>query len=176
MNDFGKVIDASTVRLERLLPGPIGRVWSYLTDPGKRAKWFAGGPMELRVGGRVEFKFNHADLSAEKETPERFKCDDHQHGPGRITRCEPPRVLAFTWGSDAADASEVTFELAPQGDKVKLTLTHRRVADRTSMISFAGGWHIHLDILEDNLEGRTPRPFWTTHAKLDAEYQRRMAE
>lgn len=176
MNDFGKVIDASTVRMERLLPGPIERVWGYLTDPGQRARWLAGGPMELRVGGRVNLEFNHANLSAEKETPARFKEHECAHSPGRVTRCEPPHVLSFTWGSEGADASEVMFELTPQGDKVKLVLTHRRVADRKSMIGFAGGWHIHLDILEDNLEGRTPRPFWTTHAKLDAEYQRRMAE
>jgi len=30
------------------LPGPIERVWEYLTDPDKRARWFAGGPMEPR--------------------------------------------------------------------------------------------------------------------------------
>jgi uncharacterized protein YndB with AHSA1/START domain len=31
MNDFG-TIDGDTVRFERELPGPIERVWSYLTD------------------------------------------------------------------------------------------------------------------------------------------------
>ena len=36
------------IRIMRTLPGPIERIWTYLTDPAKRAKWFAGGPMELR--------------------------------------------------------------------------------------------------------------------------------
>ena len=40
------------IRIMRTLPGPIERVWTYLTDPAKRAKWFAGGPMELRAGGK----------------------------------------------------------------------------------------------------------------------------
>ena len=60
MSEYATVTGPNTVRLERLLPGPIERVWAYLTEPEKRAKWFAGGPMEVRVGGRVEFKFRHA--------------------------------------------------------------------------------------------------------------------
>ncbi len=31
------------VRLLRLLPGPIERVWDFIIDPEKRARWFAGG-------------------------------------------------------------------------------------------------------------------------------------
>jgi uncharacterized protein YndB with AHSA1/START domain len=73
MSEFGVVTEAGTLRLERLLPGPIERVWEYLTDSKKRGTWFATGPMELHVGGKVEFQFHHADLSAEKEIPERYK-------------------------------------------------------------------------------------------------------
>ena len=39
MNDYGELLDESTVRFERLLPGPIDRVWSYLTKSDKRAQW-----------------------------------------------------------------------------------------------------------------------------------------
>jgi uncharacterized protein YndB with AHSA1/START domain len=74
MNEYGVVIEPRTVRFERVLPGPIERVWSYLTDSEKRGKWLASGPMELRVGGRVDLKFHNAKLSAKAEpTPERFK-------------------------------------------------------------------------------------------------------
>lgn len=73
MTDYGKMTAPDTLRLERLLPGPIERVWAYLTEPDKRAKWLAGGPMELRAGGRAELRFNHADLSAEKITPEKYR-------------------------------------------------------------------------------------------------------
>jgi hypothetical protein len=34
--DYGVVTAPDTVHLERLLPGPIERVWSYLTDSEKR--------------------------------------------------------------------------------------------------------------------------------------------
>jgi uncharacterized protein YndB with AHSA1/START domain len=89
---------------------------------------------------------------------------------GRVTRCDPPRVLSYTWG----EASEVTFELTPQGEAVLLVLTHRRLGDRATMLSVAGGWHTHLGILIDHLNGREPRPFWSTHSRLEAEYDKRL--
>jgi uncharacterized protein YndB with AHSA1/START domain len=48
------------MRLERLLPGPVERVWAYLTESEKRATWLCGGEFELRVGGRVRLEFDHA--------------------------------------------------------------------------------------------------------------------
>jgi uncharacterized protein YndB with AHSA1/START domain len=91
MNEYGVVTEARTVRLERVLPGPIERVWDYLTDSKKRGKRFASGPMDLRVGGEVEFRFHHADLSAEKTVPEKFKkkIESGHVMRGRITACEP---------------------------------------------------------------------------------------
>ena len=49
MNEYGVVTDARTIWMKRLLPGPIERVWDYLTDSTKRGKWFASGKMDLRV-------------------------------------------------------------------------------------------------------------------------------
>lgn len=172
--EFGVVTEAGTVRFERLLPGPIERVWSYLTESEKRGTWLAAGPMELRVGGGVELHFRNADLSPViEETPPRYK-DTGCGGAHscRITQCDPPRLLSMTWPGNTE--SEVTFELEPRGDKVLLALTHRRLTDRADMLNVAGGWHTHLDILVDKLNGRTPRPFWSTHARLAAEYERRL--
>ena len=63
MESFGEVTEPQTVRLERILPGPVERVWAYLTDSEKRGKWLAPGEMELRVGGRVSLTFNNQNLS-----------------------------------------------------------------------------------------------------------------
>ena len=49
-DQHGKFTGPAEVRLVRTLPGPIERVWEYLTDPEKRSRWFAGGPMELSAG------------------------------------------------------------------------------------------------------------------------------
>src|SRR5262249_58555415 len=89
---------------------------------------------------------------------------------GRITRWDPPRLLAYTWEGD----SEVTFELAPSGDDVRLTLTHRRLADRHETVEVSGGWHAHLGVLEERLRGEPPRPVWPRFEKLEREYQARI--
>jgi len=170
MNEFGVVTHPDTVRIERLLPGPIERVWDYLTDSKKRGTWLATGKMELRVGGKVELEFHHADLSAEKIAPEKFRKNEGHVMSGQITACEPPRLLSYTFG----DAGEVTFELTPKGKDVLLVLTHRRLADRKTMVSVSTGWHSHLAILIDVLNGDEPRPFWTTVTKMEAEYEKRI--
>ena len=161
------------VRIVRLLPGPIERLWEYLTDSEKRSRWFAGGPMEPKKGGRMTLRFRHKDLAPDETPP-----DDHKefHEPGAsmeatVTRYEPPRVLAYTFGSDAE--SEVTFELTPQGKNVLLVLTHRSTGgDLPYMAGFAAGWHTHLGHLIALLEGAPPPPFWPTHTRLRAEYEK----
>jgi uncharacterized protein YndB with AHSA1/START domain len=176
--EFGVVTEAGTVRFERLLPGPIERVWSYLAESEKRGKWLATGIMEQRAGSTLQLRFRHADLSPTvEETPERFR---HMEGGATVTaqikRCEPPKLLVMTWehGPKQALASEVTFELTPRGDKVLLALTHRRL-DRATMLMVASGWHTHLAILGDTLGGATPRPFWSTYNRIEKEYERRLA-
>jgi uncharacterized protein YndB with AHSA1/START domain len=48
MHQYVDRVAADTVRLERLLPGPLERAWSFLTESDKRARWLAGGEWELR--------------------------------------------------------------------------------------------------------------------------------
>lgn len=176
MSEYARITGPDTVRIERLLPGPIERVWAYLTEPEKRAKWLAGGPMELRAGGRVTLVFNHSDLSAEKTAPEKYRKHQGQSFNCRVTACDPPRLLGFTWGDEDAKHGEVTFELTPQGKNVLLVLTHSRLPTREEMRGVSGGWHAHLGILEDVLNGREPRGFWSTHAEVQAEYAKLLAD
>jgi hypothetical protein len=60
------------------------------------------------------------------------------------------------------------------GTEIMLTVTHRRLGTRDLLLSVAGGWHAHLDILVDILKGDEPLPFWSTHAKLEDDYERRI--
>jgi uncharacterized protein YndB with AHSA1/START domain len=163
------------VRFERLLPGPLERVWEYLTDSQKRATWLAGGETDLHVGGKTEMRFHNASLSSKPDVdpPEKYR-DMPEKLPfgGTVTRCEPPNVLAYTWDYED-EQSEVTYELDDLGDKVRLVLTHRRLASLDEVLSVSGGWHTHLDVLEDVLAGREPEAFWKSHAPIEAEYQRR---
>ncbi len=175
VSEYGTAPEAGTVRLERMLPGPIERVWAYLTESDKRGKWFASGPMELRVGGKIEFHFHNSKLSSHPEAiPEKFKQYEGMTSTGQVTRCEPPNVLSFLWEEEQGHASEVTFELADREGKVYMVLTHRRLRNRSEMVGVASGWHAHVGILIDQLEQREPGPFWSTIEKLEAEYDRRL--
>lgn len=172
MSEWGIVTAPGTVRLERVLPGPIERVWAHLTESEKRARWFAAGAMDLRVGGALTLRFDHARLSHEKTPPERWRGAEGHVADGVITRCEPPRLLAFTWGS-GDDASEVAFELTARGTDVLLVLTHRKLPSRDDVADVSGGWHAHLAVLAAVLADEPPPGFWSLVGAVDAEYRTR---
>ncbi len=90
-----------------------------------------------------------------------------------VLRCAPPQILTMTW-TYLDRESEVTIELTPRGSDVALVVTHRRLPDRATMLSIAGGWHAHLGVLIDRLNGRPTPAFWSTHARLEEEYGRRI--
>jgi uncharacterized protein YndB with AHSA1/START domain len=157
-----------TVRLERLLPGPVERVWAYLTESDKRATWLAGGEFDLRVDGKIRLLFDHAKLSSDKTPPAKYKDMERPEFEGVITRLEPMRVLAHTW--NMSGDTEVTYELSPRGKDVLLTIVHRRLQPRDLVLSVMSGWDTHTGILEDVLKGLEPRPFWATHTRLEKQY------
>lgn len=173
-DSFAEFPHPGELRIVRLLPGPIERVWAYLTDAEKRARWFAGGATEPKAGGKVEFAMQHKQISPHEQPPARYA---HVHDPGvtfegRVLRYEPPRVLAYTFGDDN---SQVTFELTAQGEKVLLVLTHRSTGDDIKeQNNYAGGWHTHLALLIALLENTPPPPFWAQHARLAAHYDQPM--
>lgn len=177
MNDaYGHLVAPDTLRIQRSLPGPVERVWTFLTAPEERGLWLARGDMALHVGGKVELLFQHDTLSVEAgEPPARYaQMRDGARLQGRITVCDPPHRLGYTWGDPDQGASEVLFELAPLQDRVLLTVTHSRLGDRAAKVSVSSGWHTHLDILADRLEGRAPTNFWRSQAALEAEYEQRI--
>lgn len=169
LSPYGVSPEPAAVQMVRYLPGPADRVWAYLTDSDLRAQWLARGPMDLRLGGKVSLTWRNDDLSDQKEPrPDGFS-EEHTM-VGEITAIDPPRRLAFTWG----DGSEVSFDLTPEGDAVKLVIFHQRLPTRGHMLGVSAGWHAHLDILEPKMRGQTVPPFWSNWQRLRAEYETRM--
>lgn len=169
MEKYGSIIAPGTLRFERSLPGPIDKVWAYLTESEKRGKWLAKGDMELFEGGKVDLYFLHQELSPLPDViPEKYKdMDKGHHFTGTILKVASPHLLSFTWEG----GSEVTFELTEQADRVLMVITHRKLGDKkTTLLSVSAGWHNHVGILIANLEGTVPAPFWKTHAELEAIY------
>ncbi len=172
MSEYGANVATRTVHMERVLPGPIERVWAYLTDSEKRATWFAGGEMEPRVGGKITLLWRNSALSPDDS--ERLAQDAPPEPVfGRVTKYDPPRQLAYVWPMGGVEG-EVTFDLKPAGEDVLLTITHERLKDRGQMVMVSSGWATHVRVLVDQLEGRTPASFWQEIHRLEGEFEKRV--
>jgi len=167
--DFGTLIEPTTLKIERMLPGPIERVWSYLIDNDLRSQWFASGEMKLEPDAPFELVWRNDELSTKPgKRPEGVP--EVRRMQARIIVCEPPHKLAFSWG----EKSDVSITLQARGNRVLLTLIHNRVADRSMALGVSAGWHSHLDLLVAILNGTEPQPFWDNFSSLKHEYEQRI--
>ncbi len=166
---YGMLTEPATLTIRRLLPGPVERVWAYLTESDLRRRWLAAGTMELRAGAPCELVWRNDELSdPPARRPAGFSEENRMQS--RIVEVEPPRKLTIAWDG----SGDVTFELQPQGSQVLFTVTHRRLPDRQSMLKVAAGWHAHLDTLVARANERQPGPFWDRWSDLKKEYERRL--
>src|SRR6266702_3266314 len=62
-NAYGSLIEPTTLKIQRLLPGPVERIWAYLTDSDLRRKWLAAGAMEMKLGAPFELTWRNDELS-----------------------------------------------------------------------------------------------------------------
>jgi uncharacterized protein YndB with AHSA1/START domain len=166
---YGELIEPATLKIQRLLPGPIERIWAYLTESELRRQWLAAGDMEMKLGAPFEFVWRNDELTNPPGQRPAGASSEHRL-QSRITEFDPPYKLAITWGSTGG----VTFELAPEGDDVLLTVIHRRAPDRATLLNVSAGWHAHLDVLAARVAGREPTPFWDGFSRLKTEYERRI--
>jgi uncharacterized protein YndB with AHSA1/START domain len=144
MSETGTFFKADAVRFERLLPATPARVWELLTVLDSLPEWYGAGAMEPYPGGVVNLFGGHVR--------------------GIVTQWQPPRKLAYTWNVfspgeeiSAFPESYLTFELAPRGGEVFLTLTHLPVLERFVKQN-AMGWHTFLDMLNDAARGKPVKP------------------
>lgn len=117
------------IRFERHLDRPVERVWQAVTDPGEMSSWFPTRIEieEWKVGAALTHYFDEHDLDPL---------------PGSVVEWDPPRRVAFTWGTDT-----ITFELAPAPDGgTVFVLTEELAAGHAARN--AAGWDACLDRLE----------------------------
>jgi uncharacterized protein YndB with AHSA1/START domain len=158
MNDLATSTDRSRLTLVRHVPGPIERVWAYLTDPKFLVKWFSDGTVADFVGGEVSF-----DMGA----------------TGRVTAFEPPHVLEYTWSELQLSRGPIVdsllrWELAEEVDGVRLTLTHTRLPEN-EVVAHSAGWHAFLHRLSARVNGHEPEPIEELYARFKADYDKRGA-
>ena len=165
---FGTLIEPATLKIQRLLPGPIERIWAYLTDSELRRKWLASGDMQMQAGAPFELVWRNDELTERGTRPPGFS-EEHRM-QSRITELEPLRKLTIAWNG----SGDVTFELEPKGKGVLLTVIHRRLPDRSTMLKVSAGWHMHLDVLVARASGEEPASFWEGWSRLHKEYEQRL--
>jgi uncharacterized protein YndB with AHSA1/START domain len=170
LDAYGVLTEPSTLTIKRRLPGPVERIWAYLTDSDLRRKWLASGVMGSQPGASFTLTWRNDDLMDQPgHRPDGFSAEHSMES--RILTFDPPRRLAYTFGQ----SGEVTFDLEPVGKDVLLTLVHRRLPEGAMRLKIAAGWHTHLDVLAARAAAREPGfPFWDHWASLKDDYARRI--
>jgi uncharacterized protein YndB with AHSA1/START domain len=166
---YGELIEPATLKIERRLPGPIERVWAYITDGDLRRKWLAAGQMEMKVGSSCELVWRNDELTNPPgQRPAGYSAEHRM--PTKILELDPPRHIVFTFGTNG----DVSIDLEPKGSEVLLTLVHRRLPDRPTLLRVAAGWHSHLDVLVARSSGKEPAAFWDGMIGLLEDYDKRI--
>ena len=150
MNETSHLTEAIT--LERIFDAPIGRVWTALTDVDQMQEWYFDlKEFKPHVGFEFEFIVEHEGNS--------------YHHLCRVTEVIPEEKIAYTWRYKGEPGdSLVTFELASEGDKTRLKLTHTGIetfpqTPAYARKNFENGWNAILDSeLRQYLESSKAKP------------------
>jgi uncharacterized protein YndB with AHSA1/START domain len=168
---YGRLTAPDTLTIQRLLPGSVERLWTYLTESDLRRQWLAAGKMEMKLDAPFELVWRNHELTASAGKRPAGFAEEHRM-ISRIIAFDPPRRLVISWGENG----EVSFDLEPRGEQVLLTLVHRRIPDRDILLKVSPGWHAHLDVLSARLRGQAPEPFWDNWRGLRQNYEKRLAD
>jgi len=134
------------LRIERLIPAPPDRVYTYWTDPHHLIKWW--GPegyeipahaLDIRQGGRWRTTMRSPDGGCHTVS-------------GIYRELVPSSRMVFTWGWEDDDGKRghetevtVTFESAPGG--TRLVLMQRPFEDKGTRDRHGQGWASTLNCL-----------------------------
>ncbi len=148
------------------------RVWHALTDADLTVEyWGHSNISDWQVGSTWEHRRTDGSGIAD--------------GVGTILEAAPPRRLVITFESPAAEAPEaakagggepatppaqVTFDIEPHGEIVRLTVTHENLPSQADYEAVSAGWPAVFANLKSLLEtGHVlPQPPWEMHAELRA--------
>jgi uncharacterized protein YndB with AHSA1/START domain len=121
-------------RYERHFKHSVEKVWAYLTENDKLAKWFSELEVDtLREGGIIKFNMPDGTFMELK-----------------IIELKTNSVLEYTWAEDV-----VRFELYPDPEGCRLILIEKltKITDHTA--KDLAGWHVCLDVMNALLDGKT---------------------
>lgn len=137
--------DTVTVVFHRRYARPLEKVWAALTVPERISDWFATATVDrVAIGETMHLDFK----------------DENYRSLGRIVVMEPMKAFAWQWTElDGSKTSLVRWDLEPDGDGTRVTLTHSGLPAAEAK-DVGPGWHAHLLAIEDAADGvETP---WST--------------
>ncbi|WP_246264693.1 ArsR/SmtB family transcription factor [Acrocarpospora pleiomorpha] len=129
------------------------KVWHALTDADLTAEyWGHSNVSDWQVGSTWEHRRTDGSGIADVV--------------GTVLETVPPKRLVMTFG----DPSQVTFDIEPYGEIVRLTVTHENLANQADYDAISAGWPAVLANLKSLLEtGHVlPQAPWEMHAELRA--------
>jgi len=142
------------------------RVWHALTDADLTAEyWGHSNVSDWRKGSIWEHRRTDGSGIADVV--------------GTVLETQPPKRLVITFDAPGDEPpggpSQVTFQIEPYQEIVRLTVTHENLADRDAFEAVSAGWPAVLANLKSLLETGHPLPQapWEMHADLrDAQMSR----
>lgn len=155
-----RVAGEVVLRYERWYPHRAARVWSALTEPDELACWLAAAAIDLSVGGEVMLHW----LTGDDEGGEAIL-----HGAiTALTAPAPPsetsRTALLEYATDVHGV--LRWELRREADGTLLAFTETNAVAGDFLLKVIAGWHLHLDHLEDHLDGSAVDwESWTPHTR-----------
>jgi len=129
----------TTLRFERELPHPPDRVWRALTDPAELPQWLAAADdLQAQPGGKVELRWLNPDSQGRTAVAR-----------GTVSAFDPPRLLEF----DTDLHGLLRWELSPTAGGTRLVFTVVNTIPGEYLLRSLAGWHLHLDLLAEALDG-----------------------
>lgn len=149
---FSPQAGKALVRFDVTLDAYAAEVWSFLTQSDRLPQWLAPGRIELEQGGAARLDFQESGIVIDS----------------RVTRCQGPRSLAYSWSSPGQPERPVRWTLEADGSRTHLTLELELPAHEDVARS-AAGWAAHLEMLAAALAGAPMKfPFPTFKAAREA--------
>ncbi|HYD17447.1 MAG TPA: SRPBCC family protein [Patescibacteria group bacterium] len=128
------------------------KVWAAITNPEfTQAYWSKKNVSDWKTGS----DWNHVDPDTGATLV-----------TGKVLESAPPRRLVLSWASaqDAADESQVTFEIEAVGDMVRLEVTHAKFSQGSGMRDkVSGGWPRVISSMKTWLETGMPLDTWAAY-------------
>lgn len=121
------------------------KLWEALTEPEFNRQFWSGTYQETewKPGAKWQLKL----------------ADGRIADAGEVVECEPPKRLVISWRNEfrpelkAEGFSRCVMELEPEGELVKLTVTHSMPSEGSKLIhAVSGGWPKILSSLKSLLE------------------------